>query len=347
MTMRRGDPAFYLVTVVVSFALPGAPARGLGQQVPAANPASLPAPQPAQPLGPAATTPTGHPNATSPSLADAAGLFGAKIGMLSRDQIRAVVRQVAENDLANEKRQRDYTYTRREVEHKRNGKGEITSTESKTYEVMVLYGEPVERLIEKDGKPLAEKEAAKEEARISKLTEKRKNESDGDRQRRLQKEAKERDEDRAFVREVADAYDFRLAGIEKIDGRDTYVVDGEPHPGYEPHLKQAKFLPKFRLRVWIDQAEMQWVRFDAVAIDTVSWGLFIARVHKGSHVEAEQTRVNDEVWLPKHVAIGLDARVALLKDYNLDLDETYSAYRKFRTATRIIGMGQADEDHPR
>jgi hypothetical protein len=28
-----------------------------------------------------------------------------------------------------------------------------------------------------------------------------------------------------------------------LNGRDTYVIDADPRPGYEPHSKDAKFLP--------------------------------------------------------------------------------------------------------
>ena len=59
------------------------------------------------------------------------------------------------------------------------------------------------------------------------------------------------------------------------------MIDADPRPGYEPHMKDAKFLPKFRFRVWIDEAEKQWVKLDIQCIDTVSVGLFLLRLHKG------------------------------------------------------------------
>jgi len=82
---------------------------------------------------------------------------------LSQDQIRELIRQASDHDIDNDKRQRDYTYIEREEEHKLDGKGATKSVESKTHEVMVLYHEPVERLIAKDDKPLSEKDAAKED----------------------------------------------------------------------------------------------------------------------------------------------------------------------------------------
>jgi hypothetical protein len=259
---------------------------------------------------------------------------------LSEDQIRELIRQTAEKDMENDKRQRDYTFIQREEQHKLDGKGQVKSTETKTSEIMELYGEPVERLVAKDDKPLSDKDAKKEEDKIQKVIEKRKNESEEDRKKREAKEEKEREENRQFVREVADAYNFRMAGIESLAGRDTYVIDGEPKPGYQAHLKEAKILPKFRFRAWIDKDESQWKKLDIQCIDTVSFGLFLARIHKGSRIVIEQTRINDEVWLPQHINVKVDARLALLKDFNLEDDITYRDYKKFRTDTKIVPIGE-------
>jgi hypothetical protein len=262
---------------------------------------------------------------------------------LSQDQIRDLIRQTAEKDMENDKKQRDYTYIQREEEHKLDGKGQVKSTETKTSEIMELYGEQIERLIAKDDKPLSDKDAKKEEEKIQKLTEKHQNESEEDRQKRAAKEEKDREQSRQFVREVADAYNFSFAGIESLDGRETYVIDGEPRPGYQAHLKEAKILPKFRFRAWIDQDESQWKKLDIQCIDTVSFGLFLARLHKGSRIIIEQTRVNDEVWLPQHIAVKVDVRVALLKNFNVEEDIAYRNYKKFRASTKILAVDETSQ----
>ena len=264
---------------------------------------------------------------------------------LSEDQIRVLIREAAEKDMENDKKQRDYTYIQREEEHKLDGNGQVKSSESKTYEIMVLYEEQVRKLIAKDDKPISAGDAGKEEEKIQKIIEKRKNESEGDRKKRVEKQDKEREEARQFVKEIADAYHFRSAGDEMLDGRETLVIDADPRPGYEPHMKDAKFLPKFRFRVWVDRAEKQWVKLDIQCIDTVSVGLFLVRVHKGSSIQIEQLRINDEVWLPKHVVLKLDARVALLKGLNMSEDVTYRDYKKFRTDTKILPVGELQEQH--
>jgi hypothetical protein len=264
-------------------------------------------------------------------------------GKLSQEQMRQLFRVVADKDIENEKQERDYTFIDREVENKLDGKGQIKSTEVKTYEILAIYGAPVRRLIEKDDKPLDAKQAAKEEEKIQKVIDKRKNESDEDRKKREEKEVKEREDGRKFVREVSDAFDFKLVGTEEVSGREAWVIDGEPRPGFEPHMKESKFLSKFHGRVWIDKGDLQLAKMDIEAIDTVSVGWVLARIHKGTRVMLEQTRVNDEVWLPRHLSFKVDARVALFKGFNVNGEQEFRDYKKFRTTSKIVGMGEVKD----
>jgi len=224
-----------------------------------------------------------------------------------------------------------------------DGKGQIKSTEVETYDVMEIYGEQVERLIEKKDKPLSPKDAAKEDEKIQKIIDKRKNESEGDRKKREEREEKDREDNRKFVTEVADAYNFKLIGSDRVGGREAWVIDGEPRPGFVPQMKEGKFLSKFHGRVWIDKADLQLAKMDVECLDTISFGWFLARFHKGSRIMLEQTRVNDEVWLPAHVSAMIDVRVGLIKNFDVDLDQTFRDYKKFRTSTRIITVGEVQE----
>ena len=274
-------------------------------------------------------------------------------GVVPPEQIRDLLRRAEEKDLENEKRLRDYTYIEREERHKLNGRGgepdgvnsgEVKKIDSRTWEILEIYGEPVARLTAKDDKTLSADEAKKEDDKIQKIIDKRKNESENDRRKRLEKEEKGREEDRKFVLEIADAFNFRLLGSEALDGRDAWVLEGEPRPGFEPKSRDARMLSKFKGRVWIDKTDAQWVKLDITAIDTISFGFVLARVHKGTHILFEQIRVNDEVWLPKQVEIHLDARVALFKAYDEDIDLTFHDYRKFRTDTKMTVVGEENRE---
>ena len=255
---------------------------------------------------------------------------------LAADEIQPLIRAVAENDIANHLKQRDYTYLQHEEEQKLDSRGNQKSAETRDFEIMMLYGQQVRRLVARNGKPLSRDQAEKEESKIQKIMREREQETPAQHEKRLQKETHEREEERAFVREIADAYTFRLVRTETLDGRETYVIDADPKPGFQPHVKDAKYLPKFRGRIWIDSAETEWVKADIEAIDTVSWGLFLARFYKGSRIDIELTHVNDEVWLPKSVSLTISARLALVKSLNVMEDVSYRDYKKFRSDIKIM-----------
>ncbi len=297
--------------------------------------------------------PVSRPAEVKPNDVNVIDLKPDATGVVPPEQIRNLLRRAEEKDLENDKRLRDYTYIEREERHKLNARGgesggvkpgEAKKTDSRTWEILEIYGEPVARLTAKDDKPLSADEVRKEDGKIQKVIDKRKNESEDDRRKRLEKEERGREEDRKFVLEIADAFNFRLLGSETLDGRDAWVLEGEPRPGYEPKSRDARMLSKFKGRVWIDKADAQCAKLDITAIDTVSYGFVLARIHKGTHILFEQIRVNDEVWLPKQVEIHLDARVALFKAYDEDIELIFHDYRKFRTDTKITVLGEENRE---
>jgi len=266
-------------------------------------------------------------------------------GKLTPEQMQKLTRIVAQNFQENYKKERDYTFIERDVDKTIDGGGLTKSTEIRTYEVINIYGEPVWRMIEKDDKPLDAKEAAKEEEKIQKVMDKHKAESEEDRKKQEEeKEAKRKEDNRKFVSAIADSHDFKLVGTELVDGREAWVIDAEPRPSSGLHDKEEKFVSKFRGRLWIDKESMQLAKVDAEAMDTASVGWVLARIHKGTRMTFERTRMDDQIWLPKHLTYKLDARVALFKGYNTEGDRTFRDYRKFRTSARIVGMGEVHED---
>jgi hypothetical protein len=249
---------------------------------------------------------------------------------------REIVRRSVEIDHRTIELARNYTCRQREVMKKLGSNGEVKSSEIKTWDITVLYGEPYSRLIEKDDKPLSAGDEQKEEEKLDKFVNKRKNESDEERQKRQAKEKKEREEERAFLRDVVNAYDFRIVGEESVDGRDAWVIEATPRKDFHPTQPHADILPKIQGRVWIDKQDYNWVKAEAEAIDTISFGLFIARVHKGSRFSFEQVRLNNEVWLLRRFYLNASARVLVFKNEALEQEDTFSNYKRFSTATKIL-----------
>src|SRR6059058_1721918 len=136
------------------------------------------------------------------------------------------------------------------------------------------------------------------------------------------------------------------AGGHRMDrGREAWVIDAEPRPGFVPHMEEAKFLLKFHGRVWIDKADLQLAKMDVECLDTISFGLFLARFHKGSRLMLEQTRVNDEVWLPAHLAAKVDVRLGLVKNFDVNFEQVFRDYKKFQSSSRVIASGEVPDQN--
>ena len=161
-------------------------------------------------------------------------------------------------------------------------------------------------------------------------------ETPAQRQRRVSEYEKRREKDREFLREITDLYDFQLEGEQQVDSHAAWVISATPKPGYQPRRRDAKPLLKIRGKLWIDKAEYQWVRLEAETTATISYGLFIARLNPGAKLVFEQTRVNDEIWLPKRESVSGSGRLGLVKKIALQQELIWSDYRKFQVESKVL-----------
>ena len=147
---------------------------------------------------------------------------------------------------------------------------------------------------------------------------------------------KHRAEQRKFFNEIPEAYRFTIVGEENISGKPAWIIQAEPRPEYNARDARAKMFAKIRAKIWIDKGEYEWVKIEAETTDTISFGFFLARLWKGSTFRLEQRRVNDEVWLPSHLQIGMEGRLALVKTMRADVNVDFSNYKKFQTDSRVL-----------
>src|SRR5689334_2555300 len=148
------------------------------------------------------------------------------------DDPKEIIRRATEVDHHNFEKAQKYTCTQREVIKTLDKHGNVKSTEIKTYDINFYFGEFYSRLVQINDKPLSEKEQKKEDEKLEKFLAKRRNESPEEREKRLEKEKKDREEGRAFARDVVNAYDFRLVGDDKVSGEDTWVIEAIPRPDF-------------------------------------------------------------------------------------------------------------------
>ncbi|HWS17076.1 MAG TPA: hypothetical protein VN223_03640 [Candidatus Elarobacter sp.] len=249
---------------------------------------------------------------------------------------KEIVRRSMEIDRRTLELARNYTCQHREVIKHLDNHGNVKSTEVKTFDISFYYGEEYSRLIMVDDKPLDDKQKKKEDEKLEKFLAKYRNESEEDRQKRRDKEKKERQESRAYRLDVANAYDFRVVGEEEIEGVNTWVIEATPRKDFKPTQPHADMLKKIKGKMWIDKKEYNWIRVEAEATDTISFGLFLFRIHPGSRFNFQQMHLNNEVWLLRRLYINGGARIALLKNEAIEQEDTFSNYKKFSSTITIL-----------
>jgi len=247
---------------------------------------------------------------------------------------RDIVRRSVQRDYLNFERLKDYTYTQRNEERTFDKQGHLQKTETETYDVLILGGHDYEKLTARNDKPLSEKDARKEQQKMDDEIARRERESALDKAQ-LEKQRRER---RKFLDEVPDAFNFQLLGVEQVSGKPAWMISAEPKPGYQPKQRLAKVIEKLRGKIWIDQADYQWVKVEADATGAISFGFGLLKIEPGAALRFEQTRVNDEVWLPASATIKASAREAFFKHIRTEVDMRFQTYRKFQADSQFVPL---------
>jgi hypothetical protein len=230
-----------------------------------------------------------------------------------------------------------YTYTEKETEITLDSKGNARKTETNIYHIIngAEQWQTYERQIVKNGVPLTDKELEKEDQkerdRVEKETRKRASWSEAKRQEEKSKaERKEREE----ADDIFAAFDYQLVRREMLNGVSTILVNFKPKQNYKPKTNDARQLQHVAGRVWIAEDDHEFVRLEAEVIDAIKIGAgLLARLQKGSMMNAELRKINDEIWLPAKFELLLNGRLLLLKGLNMRIAVEFSDHKKFNVDT--------------
>jgi hypothetical protein len=212
-----------------------------------------------------------------------------------------------------------YTYMERNEDRRLDSLGHVKSENVDVTRMILVNGARFEQPMEHNGQLPSAKEQRKRDEDLEKL----RHETPGEQTARLRKD----EENRSFLRDVLEAFDFQLIGEEIADGRPAYVLQATPHPGYRAHGKYGKMFSKVEGKLWVDKQDFGWIKVDGEVTQSFSMGLFVARVERGSHMILEQTNVGDGVWVPKRIEMRASARILFLKSLDIDRILTFSDYR--------------------
>jgi len=236
-----------------------------------------------------------------------------------------------------------YAFTRTDV--KTDLKRRPDSEARKTYEVLMIEGSPFLKLVSLQGRTLAPEQAEEEQQRLQRETSRRANESDRDRQKRVEKYNQDRNRDHALLTELCNAFDYTIRGERNLDNREVIMLHGVPRPNYIPRTREAKVLSGMEVTFWIDKLSYQWRRVEAeVKIPVPVFGL-IGKVNPGTKFILDQGPISTDLWLPKRFQIQVRATALGFINQDSSREEIYADYR--RQVNQATGENIALKNPPR
>ena len=235
--------------------------------------------------------------------------------------------------------QRNYMYVETRRETKLDKDGRVAEELVRVFESYPgLPGQPRwERLISKNGQPVSAEDLAEQDLERTKKANEmaRRLAADPDKeQARQDRDWQRLSHDRAeVVDDIYVVYDIKMTGRKSIEGHDTIAFSLTPKPTSNPSTREGDMMRRFSVRAWISETDHELVRLEAEAIDNLSLGFGLARLHKGAQLSFLRRKVNDEVWLPAVTSYSGSARVGLLWTLRRTGSSEYSGYRKFTVGT--------------
>jgi hypothetical protein len=228
-----------------------------------------------------------------------------------------------------------YTYKVRELEYaaRRDDDG-VTwkKKEERVSEVYPSHRLPVERLLERDGRPLSEKDARKEDERIQKQIAKWQEKED----RRLRdgKAEADEDDDRVKIRDLLRATRLETVARESEDGRALLVIDFQGDPAFPARTRAEKIAQRLEGRMWVDEGDLQVARLEARLGKFSIAGGIVAKL-KEARFYFEQRRMHDEVWLPARGEAEYRAKVLLVKGIDGRWVGEFYDFQRFGTESAV------------
>jgi hypothetical protein len=254
--------------------------------------------------------------------------------------LKALFKEIDDNQKAIDKIKENYTGTRAEEETEYDKTGKVTKREAKEYTFFYLGGDEISTLIGKDGKPLGEEEQKKENEKTQKEIREHEKKDAKDKEK-----AKKEDDDpgiEVFLR----ACQFVNPRRERFRGQDVLVFDFEPNPEFKAHKLAEKLVQKLAGVVWIDEKSHDVARLDAYFVgDFKLAGGMLANLQKGTNFVFEQAFINNEVWLPTYAEVHVGVRVLLVKGFKVNAVIRYSDYKRFNVESiSTVGKPKGSTD---
>lgn len=245
--------------------------------------------------------------------------------------LKALFKEIDENQKAIDKLKENYAGTRSEEETEFDKTGKISKRELHEYSFFYLHGREVSTLVKKDGKALSEEEQKKENEKVQKeIQDIQKRDAKKEAKEEARDEGKNKKDDDVGIETFLRACQFVNPRRERFRGQDVLVFDFEPNPEFKPRKLAEKVVHELAGVLWVDEKARDVARLEAYFVGDFRFGGgLIANLQKGTSFVFEQAYINNEVWLPTYEEAHVGVRVLLVKAFKVNEVTRYSDYKKF------------------
>jgi hypothetical protein len=215
-----------------------------------------------------------------------------------------------ENLARAQREQRFFAYKERRTEIRANPFGRIGTGPTRVYEVTPMAGGRglTRRLLERDGKPVADGEVEQIEPRNRNMT---------------------RRTDRSALDDAIAMLDMKVDRREREGDRTFIVITFAPRPDGKPETREGRMARNFKGEVRVDEHVNEVVRIDATAIEDIAYGMgLVARLNEGSRVQVVRQQIEPNLWLPTSLRFQGEGRALVFRKLNIDYGIEWWDYRR-------------------
>jgi hypothetical protein len=122
---------------------------------------------------------------------------------------------------------------------------------------------------------------------------------------------------------------FTFTFIERVPRGDRMLSKYHmvPNPAYKPTSRATAIFSKVRGYLWIDEDAGQLARAELEVTEDISFGAFLAKVYKGSHLMQERYELAPGLWFATYSQYDFDGR-RLFMSFSIHEKTFYSQYRR-------------------
>lgn len=236
--------------------------------------------------------------------------------------LKTLMQEVVAHQKELETIRENYTYRELTVTEDVDPHGKVMKTESEEDEVFFVNGHEIDRVVQKNGKPLTGADADKEQKRVTKQVEKaEKVPSD----RSLQNPNQT-----ITVGKMLEIMQVTNPRRVEYNGRSTLEFDLAGRHDAKTHGIAEGAMKKIAGSIWIDEQDRQVAHLEVRFTDNFHLGGgLLANIEKGTEFRFDQGLVNGEIWLPTGGEIHVTARLMLLKGVRQHLTIHDWDYKRF------------------